>query len=243
MIFITHAKAGSTWVDNILRTLYRKQVAPRLFSVPQTFSFEKHRIYSAVFMSRAEYLTHPELFGVHAFVTIRDLRDTMISQYFSTRNTHGDDPGGKIAERRQILHDLSQEDGMLYLIDNVIEKHATIQESWLGSGVPYFRYEELLQRDVQLFEDLLLRRFGHAASAETIAKAVQANRFESVFGRKLGVSDATSHGRTGLPGDWKNHFTPRIAARFREKFGNLLISTGYEPNHQWAEHASGSVVG
>jgi hypothetical protein len=36
----------------------------------------------------------------------------MISQYFSTRNTHGVTQAERIAERRQILHDLSQEDGL-----------------------------------------------------------------------------------------------------------------------------------
>ena len=240
MIFVTHAKAGSTWVDRILRGIYGKQVAPRLFDIPDTFSFAKHRIYSAIFMNRGEFLQHPELFGIHRFVVIRDLRDTLISYYFSTRDTHEEDAKGRIAARRKILLEHSQEDGLLYLIDEVFQRHAGIQESWVGTETPLFKYEELLQRDAETFVDLLLHRFGHAIPQSRIEKVIAENRFENVFGRKLGVEDTASHGRRGLPGDWKNHFTPRVAARFRERFGPILIATGYEKDHQWAGNIAAS---
>ncbi len=242
LIFITHAKAGSTWMDNILRSLYRKRVAPRAFSVPEHFSFAQHRIYSAIFMSRAEFLQHPELFGAHRFVLIRDLRDTIISQYFSLRDTHGEDPAGIVAARRKVLLDLSEEDGLLYLIDNQAQKHATIQDSWVGTGTLVFRYEELLQRDAEVLKELLIGTFGHDISPERVEEVVAANRFESVFGRKLGEQDMKSHGRSGLPGQWKTHFTPRIAARFLERFGDILIKTGYEADHRWVDNLSAPAV-
>ena len=235
MIFVTHAKAGSTWIDRILRAIYGKQVAPRLYDIPPSLSFEKHHIYSAIFINRAEYLQHPELFGIHRFAVVRDLRDTLVSQYFSTRDTHVEDPAGRIAARRKILLESSEEDGLIYLIDQAFHRHAGIQESWVGTETPIFRYEELLQNDVAIFTDLLVNRFGHAISKSRIEDAVSANRFETVFGRKLGVQDAKSHGRRGLPGDWKNHFTPRVAERFLERFGHVLIATGYEKDARWVE--------
>jgi hypothetical protein len=181
MIFVTHAKAGSTWVDRILRGIYGKQVAPRLFDIPEKFSFAKHRIYSAIFMNRGEYLQHPELFGIHRFVVIRDLRDTLVSYYFSTRDTHEEDPGGRIAARRKILLEHSEEDGLLYLIDNVFHRHAGIQESWVGTETPLFRYEDLLQRDAETFVELLAHRFGHAVPQSRIEDVVAKNRFENDF--------------------------------------------------------------
>jgi len=55
------------------------------------------------------------------------------------------------------------------------------------------------------------------------------------FGRKLGEEDITSHGRKGTPGDWKNHFTPALRRQFGEKFGDLLIATGYEKDLAWMQ--------
>ena len=229
-------------MDQILRGLYRKRVAPRAFSIPEKFSFTQHRIHSAIFMSRAEYLQHPELFGVHRFVLIRDLRDTIISQYFSLRDIHGEDPSGIVAARRKVLLELSEEDGLLYLIDNQAQKHATIQDSWVGTDTLLFRYEELLQNDAEVLQRLLVGIFGHDIAPQRVEEVVAANRFESVFGRKMGEQDATSHGRSGLPGQWKTHFTPRIAARFVERFGDILIKTGYEADHRWMDTWTGPEV-
>jgi hypothetical protein len=36
------------------------------------------------------------------------------------------------------------------------------------------------------------------------------------------------HYRNGQPGDWKNHFTEDLLLRYREVFGELHISLGYE---------------
>jgi hypothetical protein len=237
LIFVTHAKAGSTWVDHILRGIYRKLVAPRLYEKPARYAFEKHRIYSAIFMSRDEFLQHPELFGIHRFVVIRDLRDTLVSQYFSWRDNHQEDPSGSIAARRKMLLSMNEEEGLIYMIENVLQKHAGIQKSWISSDAPVLRYEELIERDVELFCDLLLNRFGHPIGSEQVERVVKANRFESVFGRKLGVEDAKSHGRSGAPGAWHRHFTPAVCVRFQEKFGDVLTMTGYEKDDRWTQAA------
>lgn len=233
LIHITHAKAGSTWVDAVLRALYGRQVAPRAWEIPARFSFERHRVYAAIFMTREEFRQHPELTGIHRFVVIRDLRDTLISNYFSLRDTHELDPGGLIQQRREKLRGLSVEEGLAWLIDDMMPLHAAIQRSWLDAEVPLFRYEELVANDLEIFRGLLLGTFGHQISEERLERAVTANRFESVFRRKLGEEDPTSHGRKGAPGDWRNHFTPALCAQFEERFGELLVATGYEEDARW----------
>ena len=233
LLFITHAKAGSTWIDGILRTLYGRQVAPRQWPPPERFSFARHRIHSAVFMTRDQFLRHPELRGIHRFVVIRDLRDTLVSDYFSLRDTHVLDEGGIIAQRREELRTRTPEEGLAYLIDHVLEQHAAIQSSWIGGETPVLRYEELLRDDVALFRTLLLEKFGHAIPESQLSAAVESNRFEKVFQRKLGEENPASHGRKGAPGDWRNHFTPALRRHFAERFGDLLIATGYEHDAAW----------
>lgn len=234
MMHITHGKAGSTWMDRILRQLYGKHVAPRQYNHPERFSFERHRVYSAIFMARPAFLRHPELRGIHRFVVIRDLRDTLVSNYFSLRDTHELDPAGIIAERRQRLHEMSEEEGLIFLLDKVMQEHAGIQRSWAEGDAPLLKYEELLADDLPMLRHLLIETFGHEITGEQLRAAVESSRFEAVFQRKIGEQDPTSHGRQGAAGDWKNHFTPAVRRAFEQHYGDVLRATGYEKDGSWA---------
>lgn len=235
---ITHGKAGSTWIDRLLRELFKERVAPRMYQLPERFSFDRHQVYPAVFMTRDRFLSYPELAQIRRFVVIRDLRDTLISQYFSMRDTHELDPGGIVQKRREILRSCSMAEGLDYLLDNALTVQAGIQRSWMGAGEVLLRYEDLLQNDLEIFTQLFIRDWQLPVTPEQLEKAVVASRFESVYKRKLGEEDLQSHGRKGLPGDWKNHFTPEFRRKFAEKYGDILIATGYERDGSWAEAAA-----
>jgi glycosyltransferase involved in cell wall biosynthesis len=47
-------------------------------------------------------------------------------------------------------------------------------------------------------------------------------------GRERGQENPMSHYRKGVPGDWKNHFTPERTAYFKQHHGALLTQLGYE---------------
>ena len=60
------------------------------------------------------------------------------------------------------------------------------------------------------------------------------NRFsKKAGGRRVGQEDSHSHYRRGESGDWRNHFTPRLSARFAERYGKLLLDLGYEADEGW----------
>jgi hypothetical protein len=52
-------------------------------------------------------------------------------------------------------------------------------------------------------------------------------------GRRPGQENQTHHYRKGIAGDWRNYFTPRITAAFKEGYGDLLIQLGYESSSDW----------
>jgi len=234
LLHISHAKAGSTWVAKILGALYGSEVARG--GAPARFDFHQQRVYS-LFMSHEGFLAHPELLGVHRFVIIRDLRDTLVSDYFSLRDTHKLDGAGGIQGFRDVLQARDVEGGLDYLIAHRAERHAAIQRSWVGKETILLRYEEMLRDDVAIFSRLLLDTFGHALSEARLRRVVVANRFENVFHRPLGQADPTSHGRQGAPGDWRRHFTPANRAAFHQRFGDLLLATGYETDDSWVTAA------
>lgn len=235
LIHFTHAKAGSTWIDGILRALFGRRVCGRSWGVPD-FRGASGRVFPSVFMLREEALAIPEVQAARRFFVLRDLRDTLVSRYFSLRESHTPDPAGKIERERGILRSLSVEEGLLHCLEEAgMAGTADIQRSWLGSGEIVLRYEDLIGRDVPLFTELLVARLGLPVSAERIAAAVTSQRFERVYHRKRGEEDVSSHGRKGVAGDWRNHFTPRLAQRFEELHGPLLAAGGYERDATWPE--------
>ena len=47
-------------------------------------------------------------------------------------------------------------------------------------------------------------------------------------GRSIGEEDQNSHYRRGVAGDWRNHFTDKHIAAFRDRYGDLAERLGYE---------------
>ena len=90
-----------------------------------------------------------------------------------------------------------------------------------------------------------LRRARHPmkATGQLILGTVYKQRFESkTGGRRHGEVDENSHYRTGIHGDWVNHFTPPVIDLFKAKYDNLLVNTGYEDDTAWGRAASGSTA-
>ena len=83
-VHITHVKAGSTWIDRILRQAFptlttpRGRIAADQAGVPlDQYVFPSGKIIPALFINRRQFLAHPELSQSRRFVMIRDLRDTL----------------------------------------------------------------------------------------------------------------------------------------------------------------------
>ena len=239
---ITHAKAGSTWIDQILRDLFGASVAPRGRTVAAdrnltTHRFEAGRIYSAMFMTREQFLAHPELRDIKRFFVMRDLRDTLISLYFSLKVSHPLDSPEKFRER-ELMQSLDPEQGLLHLLREQLHGVAAIQKSWTGVGEIVLRYEEVIANSEPLLRELFVDKLRLPVSPRAIARAAERRSFEKTFGRRLGEENVASHGRKGAPGDWRNHFTPAVTQEFQRLYGEHLISTGYERDASWAHVAA-----
>ena len=234
---VTHPKAGSTWITTVMRELFGDHIAPRgpLVAEATGGDVSKHcfapgRVYPAQFMTREEFLAHPELRDIKRFVVIRDLRDTLVSLYFSIKFS----PHRKKPEVRAVLETVSEEEGLLFLIHNDIDWIAAIQRSWLNQGEVVLRYEDLFQRAEEILSETFIEKFGIPIDPKQMSRAVERSRFERMFKRKPGEEDIRSHGRQGLPGDWRNHFGEKVRRDFLERFGSVLVAAGYEADDSWA---------
>ena len=244
IIHITHPKAGSQWIRRILMQCVPDLVIPSVEELSEnpamnpSWEFLSRRlvpggVYPALYLPKERF---DEVEGVQSsrrFVVIRDLRDTLVSGYFSIRYSHPTDMA-HVAELRAELETRSVEDGLIFLLDGFLDLCAAVQGTWMEAGDPMLRYEDLLVEDVGLLELVLLDHCELPVTLEELRRAVEENRFETLSGgRPLGREDRSSHFRRGTPGDWRNHFTPKVTEAFKERFGDVLIYAGYERNKDW----------
>lgn len=238
---ITHWKAGSQWIHRILTDCAPDRII--LPVNPVKHFLEAPIIEGAIYPT--VYVTKDQFYSVSLppeyckFIVIRDLRDTLISGYFSVLYSHQvlDDD---MEQCRKYLVSASIQSGLLHMIEIWLPTVAAIQQSWLKSGDEIIRYEDLLVNDFSILEDTLITRGRLRIARQDFQGVIEKYRFENFSGRKRGQEDIASHERKGLPGDWKNHFTRAVAKSFNDKFGKLLVEAGYEQGQVWAANVSKS---
>jgi hypothetical protein len=231
---VTHHKAGSQWINRIFHELaYERLVMPEVDSAQfLTKPIVPGGIYPTVYITREQFESVPLPKHWHRFVVIRDLRDALVSLYFSLKHSHAllTDTS---RVRRAIIGELSVEDGLLFVTENLLAGLAQVQWSWYAAGEELIKYEDLLERDEEILARVLLHQCNLKIDPIRFHDVIRENRFEARCGRKPGEEDLKSHERKGVAGDWQNHFTDKIAKAFKDRFGSLLVATGYEKGFNW----------
>jgi hypothetical protein len=231
---VTHWKAGSQWIYKILRHLCPESIVKPELNQLWRYPIQRGRVYPTVYMSKQglDQVVLPE--GSRRFVVIRDLRDTLISAYFSFKSSHPVIPGFSI-KLRQFLQESEIETGLVHLLDHFLQECARIQLSWLEADDDLvLKYEDLLTDDLSLLEFALIDHCHLPVTREAVRDTVLAARFEALTGgRARGSEDISAHERKGVAGDWRNHFTEKVKRAFKARYGGLLVAAGYEKDLSW----------
>jgi lipopolysaccharide transport system ATP-binding protein len=190
-------------------------------------------VYSCAYVCKQEFEAANPPPSTRRFVLIRDLRDTLVSAYFSLRNTHPLETPS-VERARIVLQRFNKEDGLLYLMETWLCKSAVIQRSWVESGERCFRLEDSMQNAVEELNCIFREAWQLKIERDELASLVTRHSFENLSGgRKSGIEDLASHYRKGIAGDWRLHFTPKITSRFKYLYGDLLQKSGYETDDSW----------
>ena len=232
---ITHWKAGSQWLNKIIKSVAPDAVVHAMVDEVQfrDNSIQESKIYTALYVTKEKYDLVSVPPNSKKFIIIRDLRDTLISAYFSLKISH---PvlDNRIEEWRKHLNQVALEAGLIYLMEKWLPYCANIQWSWLLSGEKLYKYEELLDDDVHMLKMILIDKCKMDISSNELEKAIISHRFINMTnGRARGVEDVTAHARKGIAGDWENYFTDEVKAMFKIYYGDLLIASGYEQSFKW----------
>lgn len=235
LIHVTHWKAGSQWIRKILQDcLPERIVTPAIGSRHFVGApILDGRVYPTVYITREQFDNAYLPADWVRFVVIRDLRDTLVSAYFSLRYSHSSITPF-INETRSVLSAMNIEDGMMYLMDQWLPDSVKIQRSWMEAGERLLHFEDLISGNaLEAFEEILIQKAGFPITNEHLRNVLLKNSFENLAGRKPGQEDVNQHMRKGIPGDWHNYFTPRLKDEFIKRHGDLLIATNYERNLDW----------
>jgi lipopolysaccharide transport system ATP-binding protein len=234
---VTHYKAGSQWIYAILRNCLppRRLVQPQ-FNRGQFLDQPvlPGKVYPTLYVTRDEFEAIELPPRWRRFVVIRDLRDTLVSGYFSIKLSHPAFESEPVQRLRETLRSTSLEEGLVHMTHTWLATSARIQESWLDEGQALLRYEDLLERDIGILEPLLIDECALPVARWRLRRAIKAARFERASGgRARGTEDVNAHQRKGVAGDWRTYFTPAVKEAFKDAYGEIVIAAGYETDTGW----------
>ena len=189
------------------------------------------------------------LSGYRAFHVVRDPRDIVVSAYFSHKHSHplpkaGGAASWLTADYRRTLQEVDQDAGLLMVLER--RAHQFDQMLKWDYGQPHIkevRFEHLTADPAGEFRRIFQHLGLLDAASLTNGTVLTGDLLDSILGRHSfaskshgrmpGDEDPMAHDRKGTPGDWRAHFTPKHASRFKEKYNDLLIALGYEQNADW----------
>jgi len=177
------------------------------------------------------YRTPTTDLGVHM---VRDLRDALVSGYWSWKNTHINN-NEEIIEAKEILEKTSVAEGLRYMLDHLwaAEQLKDWPKNWRGDILDV-KYENMIGNPKK-YHRLILDHLRIPYGNGLLKKVVRETSFKKITGRKPGRENRDSHFRKGTSGDWRNHFTKELARDFHARYGELLIRWNYEKDGAWVD--------
>jgi hypothetical protein len=245
VIVATHHKTGSVWMASTfkkicaalnIRFIHMKRERTRRASAkPPVVFFDGH----SAFVRRARWMLDlPEL---RIFHLIRDPRDVVIS----AMNYHlvSDEPWLHKPQDRyhgktyhQMINGLPDDrQRYLFEMENSASRVINDMRTWNYENPSSFecKYEDLIG-------DTEMLLFGQAAdhlgfSPEEVVECRRRFWQASIFGGKSPRKESIKHVRSGRAGQWSKVFDRDLANAFVAKFGDVLVTLGYEPDNSWTE--------
>lgn len=235
LLHATHHKAGTHWILRVLRELARRY-GLELLQMDDPFADPARADVLVDHQSTLDLSALPPFRGSHM---IRDPRDMVVSGYFYHQWTHEawvhePDPRYDGRSYQEYLNAVGREEGLLEEVRRcAFTFESMAQWDYHDPRVFEIRYEDLMRDGEEVFR----RLFAHYGLAPEAVEAgldiARRNSFEARARRRPGEVQEGSVLRSGRPGQWREHFTPAVAARFREVTGDLLVRLGYEDGDAW----------
>ncbi len=245
IIFISSLpKSGSTWTAKMFKSLAGfDQFAPLKWntSIQKEWSNIHWDIYEGLFQEFKNNLAvirghtwghdyNVEILrsnGLKSFLVVRDPRDTIISEYWHSRNY-------PLQWNREIVENRTLSEYIAYVFQSGDFEKQTL--NWIRDWLKYIETESVY---ILKYEDLLSDTFSTMKNAfeflnfkvndNEIESIIKLNSFEKLTGRKRGVEDSSKFIRKGISGEWKEVFSDEQKIYFHSIGEDIIQQLGYEP--------------
>lgn len=172
---------------------------------------------------------------------IRDPRDLIISGYYyhkrgaepwfrfkSPTPKYWEPINGFVPENippdvsfAEFLEKLPKEDGLIAEIQ-FRKYHLESMRQWdHDDRIRIYRYEDIIGNEAAIFSDIF--QFYQLSAIDCKLGVWLARRYAI-----RNLKSDNKHIRNPMPGQWKEHFTPRVMAYFDQHYGDLVESLGYQ---------------
>lgn len=239
LIHICLQKTASQWIKSILSDPKLLNHTRKEFYYPNLdyisskenfnngISFPFNSIISPLYINYNDFQSL-DLSNYKAFVVVRDIRDVMISQYFSIAYSHNI-INANHKRTRDHLQSLPKEQSIEYFFEHIYKvfddqfSYRVFLNSWMGcndQNIKIYRYEDLTQYNKleswkKLFDFLNIN----------LNPASILSKYEF---KDKGKNKITEHLRNGLARDFENHFSESLIKKFNASYSSILSYYNYD---------------
>jgi len=216
-IFTTgHPRSGNSWIGRLLSDLLNCPWQDRLGYPMAFYGIDSN----GKFVIRKRH-SIDKLPGLTVFI-YRDPRDVCVSKHFY--NNH---PNMKLTIDQMRLPILDELDGygpyesFVRSLWEHPEKYTTL-----------LRYEDLHETPTITLRRIVEALIGTSLTDDYISESYERQTFDAFMSR---YPQAKGSMRTGIVGEWRNHFNRDDGRLFQEHFGRLMLDQGYIEDGDWWE--------
>lgn len=165
-----------------------------------------------------------------SYFIYRDPRDKIISHIYFAMEIH---PQHAMRDYYRSLPNMEERisatiKGVPGLIGSIEESYASHRAWFSEAGIVKVRFEDLIRERAETLEMMLAPVFNLFLEAY-IGKGALVEHLNEKMSPQLSRTF-----RAGKTGGWRDHFTPRNIAEFKDFAGELLIEMGYATGDTWS---------